>query len=108
MNRDRKKPGVAFWATVVVCLPLLYVLGFGPACWIATRCEPLRGLASSIYRPAAWAYFKTPRPVANAIAWYATVAGNVNFYGTERGGFHLKFEPDLETDDLLPPFPPSR
>jgi hypothetical protein len=35
---DRKKPGVAFWATVVVVgLPLLYVLSFGPVCWITSR-----------------------------------------------------------------------
>jgi hypothetical protein len=32
---DRKKPGVAFWETVVVVsIPLLYVLSFGPACWM--------------------------------------------------------------------------
>lgn len=36
MNSDRRKPGVAFWATVaVVGLPLLYVASFGPACWLA-------------------------------------------------------------------------
>jgi hypothetical protein len=34
MSESRRKPGVAFWATVVVVgLPLLYVLSFGPACW---------------------------------------------------------------------------
>jgi len=33
-----KKPGVAFWATVVVVVALLaYPLSFGPACWIADR-----------------------------------------------------------------------
>jgi hypothetical protein len=25
---------VAFWATVIVVLPLLYVASFGPACWL--------------------------------------------------------------------------
>jgi hypothetical protein len=35
---DRKTPGVAFWATVVAfSAPLLYVLSFGPACWITSR-----------------------------------------------------------------------
>jgi hypothetical protein len=99
---SRKKPGVAFWATVVVCLPLFYVLGFGPACWIATRYEPLRGFVNSIYSPAAWAYFKTPDTVGRAIIWYANAGGDVNFCGTELGGFRLKFEPDLEQDDLTP------
>jgi hypothetical protein len=33
-----KKPGVAFWATVVVVVVLVaYPLSFGPACWITSR-----------------------------------------------------------------------
>jgi hypothetical protein len=32
---SRKKPGLAFWATVVVAVVLLlYPLSFGPACWL--------------------------------------------------------------------------
>jgi hypothetical protein len=32
---DRKKPGVAFWASVVVTAVLIgYPLSFGPACWL--------------------------------------------------------------------------
>ena len=37
MIRQRKKPGVAFWATVmvVVVMPLVaYPLSLGPACWL--------------------------------------------------------------------------
>src|SRR5262245_29364126 len=35
---DRNKPGVAFWATVVVVVVLVaYPLSFGPACWITSR-----------------------------------------------------------------------
>jgi hypothetical protein len=34
---DRKKPGVGFWATVVVVVVLLYPISFGPACWSADR-----------------------------------------------------------------------
>jgi hypothetical protein len=108
MIPSRKQPGAAFRATVVVSLPLLYLLGFGPACWIATRCEPLRGFVNAIYSPASWAYFKTPHVVGRTIVWYANVGGDVNFYGTERGGFRLKFEPDTQLDDLPPPPPPSR
>src|SRR5262245_53120695 len=33
---NRKKPGVAFWATVVVVVALVaYPMSFGPACWLA-------------------------------------------------------------------------
>jgi hypothetical protein len=34
---SHKKPGVAFWATVVVVVVLLYVASFGPACWLNER-----------------------------------------------------------------------
>ncbi len=34
---DRKKPGVAFWAIVVVAGLVLYLASFGPASWLASR-----------------------------------------------------------------------
>ena len=37
MTSDRKKPGVAFWATMVGVVPALYVASFGPVCWTASR-----------------------------------------------------------------------
>src|SRR5436190_24023387 len=70
-------------AGTLIGLPLLYVMSFGPACWIANRYRPLRGVVKSIFSPAAWAYFKTPDTVGNAISWYANAGGDVIFYGTE-------------------------
>ena len=35
MTSSPKKPGVAFWATVVVVVALTYPLSFGPACRLA-------------------------------------------------------------------------
>src|SRR5262245_3874977 len=39
MIGGRKKPGVAFWTSIilVVLLLLAYPLSFGPACWLADR-----------------------------------------------------------------------
>jgi hypothetical protein len=34
---DRKRPGVAFWATVVVVCLLLYPLSYGPAVWMTVN-----------------------------------------------------------------------
>jgi hypothetical protein len=52
MMTDRKKPGVAFWASVVlICLPLLYVLSFGPACWITSRTETGASAIGTAYWP---------------------------------------------------------
>jgi hypothetical protein len=51
---DRKKPGVAFWAAVVLVVVLVgYPLSFGPACWLADRqCIP-DTVAVRIYSPLA-------------------------------------------------------
>jgi hypothetical protein len=35
---ERKKPGVTFWATVVMVVTLVaYPLSFGPACWLCEK-----------------------------------------------------------------------
>jgi hypothetical protein len=51
MTSDRKQPAVAFWATVVVAVLVLYPLSFGPACWINQRWHTDRRILSAIYRP---------------------------------------------------------
>jgi hypothetical protein len=40
MISDRKKPGVAFWLTVVVAVIVVaYPLSLGPAMWLAVRMD---------------------------------------------------------------------
>jgi hypothetical protein len=68
---DRKKPGVAFWASVVVVvLPLLYVLSFGPACWIASRTKG-KHVIPKIYWPISWVAMEHFWTLSPPIAWYA-------------------------------------
>jgi hypothetical protein len=56
MTPDRKKPGVAFWATVLVVVVLAgYPLSFGPACWISERTGIPSPVIATIYRPVTWA-----------------------------------------------------
>jgi hypothetical protein len=72
---DRKKPGVAFWATVVVvCLPLLYVLSFGPACWLVDRGWLSARRASQVFRPIILTIgeSETVRSAANLYAGFAS------------------------------------
>jgi len=39
---SRKKPGTAFWTTVIVVVALVcYPLSFGPACWATAQSGPL-------------------------------------------------------------------
>jgi len=64
--KDRKKPGVAFWATVgLVAIPVLYVLSAGPACWLATRdLEPeWLGETDRFYQPILWILNYAPGPI---------------------------------------------
>jgi hypothetical protein len=47
-----KKPGVSFWATVVVVVALVaYPLSFGPACWLFKRSYISEHRFSAAYEP---------------------------------------------------------
>jgi hypothetical protein len=69
---DHKKPSLAFSATVAVGVVVtLYVLSFGPACWLADR-----GLLS-MSRVSRWY-----RPLVRAAAYDWPIAGPaLNWYG---------------------------
>jgi hypothetical protein len=71
---SRTKPGVAFWATVlVVYLPLVYVLSSGPALSLWLRCEmpefPDRVLSAYV-RPFRWFLYFGPDWAAESLQWY--------------------------------------
>ncbi len=51
MSCDCKKPGVAFRTTVTFVIVLLYVVSFGPACWLSSRSGFGRQELTTIYRP---------------------------------------------------------
>ena len=80
MTSDRKKPGVAFWATVVVVVMLVgYPVSFGPACWMTKR-DPMtfNRKAPLVYWPIGWACVSGPRQVRKAFSWYAMLYGERN------------------------------
>jgi hypothetical protein len=69
---SRKKPGMAFWATVVVVAALAaYPLSFGPACWISSRAS--YGEILPFYRPVEWA-IRRSRAAEIAFLRYAELA----------------------------------
>jgi|GEM_PF-6597946 len=77
---SRKKPGVAFWATVVVVVALLYVASFGPACWITSHLDRGSNLIPVVYRPIAWAMSAERNTVVNRVSkWYAKVGAPENW-----------------------------
>jgi hypothetical protein len=81
MDDDRKKPGVAFWATVVVVVVLvLYPLSIGPAYFFAFRIFSLPKVneyratraVELAYLPVWWAAGATHsvKPVSAYIHWW--------------------------------------
>jgi hypothetical protein len=81
---NRKKPGVAFWATVVLIAMLVgYPLSFGPACWWFLGPMPPHAIATAsanfahrMYWPAGWFAVYAPNSVGDAIFWYAGLGTN--------------------------------
>jgi hypothetical protein len=70
------KPGVAFWASVVVVVGLAYPISFGPACWITSRLNAGAGCLPTVYRPFIWALSPddTDSRLNAALFWYAELA----------------------------------
>ena len=71
---DRKKPGVAFWATVTLVVVVLYVASLGPAQWLSSNGWLPRwvdGPLSWVYFPLSWIYFNGPEPIHDMLDWYS-------------------------------------
>ncbi len=74
---SRKKPGVAFLAIVVlVVAPLLYVLSFGPACWVTMRLNLPSEVINVGYHPIVWSFDRVPREIRDFVMWYSEVGDN--------------------------------
>ncbi len=68
---DRKKPGVAFWATVGLVVVLVgYVASFGPACRLGNRQQLSVRTIYVAYRPIIAVWFRGPKFASNAISRY--------------------------------------
>ena len=69
---DRKKPGAAFWATVVVvALLVAYPLSFGPACWAVRRGFVAPHAAAHAYRPILRCASQLPSGIHRSVVNYA-------------------------------------
>ena len=73
MISDRKKPGVAFWATVVVVVAVVYVLSWGPATMLARKSGGGTWLSAAVdcfYAPLYWALYRSPQPIVHVYNVY--------------------------------------
>ncbi len=76
MTTSRKQPGVAFWATVVVVVVVVYLLSIGPACWLTSRLDAGVEFVSIVYRPITLFFVGSDHgvsPVGTAIRWYSCI-----------------------------------
>ena len=77
MGEPNKKPGVAFWATVVVVVVLVaYPLSWGPAAWICTGLGDPQWAVNAylrIYAPLLWMDERSPESIRDATTWYCSL-----------------------------------
>ena len=69
---ERKKPSWPLWlAGIAFLLPVLYVVSFGPACWLtAGKPDPL---IPRNYAPFGWAIMNAPEPVSIGLQKFALI-----------------------------------
>jgi hypothetical protein len=75
---NRKKPGVAFWATVMVVVELVaYPLSFGPCMWLMNHgCIPSWVGDVPLYAPLGWLQERSAA-FARVLQWYVDLWGGV-------------------------------
>jgi hypothetical protein len=86
MPSDRRQPGVAFWATVVMVVVLVaYPLSFGPWCWLTCRTTVGAQGVPSLYRPFTLVLdsHRTDR-IGRAILWYTSLGAPNGYYSLAR------------------------
>jgi hypothetical protein len=71
---SERKPTIGFWAAVASAAALLYVLSFGPVIWMTDRKilpDWVHSPAAFVYAPVVHVSLAGPRPVREALVWYA-------------------------------------
>lgn len=92
------------WPWIVftpLVLSVLYVLSFGPVCWLAWNGSVDEfGFSTKIYKPIVWCQRRGPLPVASVVEWYIALWAGPgvikNFYDPE-DEWRLGPEPGIET-----------
>src|SRR5258708_32596335 len=70
---DLRKPSFGFWAMILLMtIPAVYVLAFGPACALVYR-DSLPGETALVYRPLLRAAKSDVSPMAVPLRWYVGV-----------------------------------
>jgi hypothetical protein len=65
---------MSFWAAILAIVALMYLLSFGPTVWLMDRKiapASMSPLAAFVYAPIFHFSLAGPRPVREALRWYA-------------------------------------
>ena len=73
-EQDGRGAGCFIIGVVLILLPVLYVLGIGPANWLVGHYPATRGPLSVIYTPVG-IVAENCEPIANALEWYMDLWG---------------------------------
>lgn len=69
MRDNRKKPGVAFWASAAIIMIVVgYPLSFGPAIWLTARGNFRESTVQSFYMPILWSAAQA-ESLENVVTW---------------------------------------
>jgi hypothetical protein len=73
MRDDRNKPVWPWIVVLLIGLPMLYVVSFGPACWIADSgfIDFLR--IRPFYRPLRRHIWHCPTPIVRTLCWWGNL-----------------------------------
>jgi hypothetical protein len=72
---DRKKPGLAFWASAVLVAVLVgYPLSFGPACWVTSWTDCGASAIPIIYKPIVRLFWTENRTFKSIVVKYSAFA----------------------------------
>jgi len=72
---NRRERWAKWTLTAVVCVPALYVLSFGPACWLCYSGYISSKAIVNAYDPVFTLYRTGPKTIRTAIIWYSDPLG---------------------------------
>jgi hypothetical protein len=111
---NRRERWAKWTLAAAVCVPLLYVFSFGPACWFSSRMKLGDSAVSVFYLPITLALaFNNDTTASRLVRWYAEVHAEEDWQWWTRMWFdenpdgtwtsHL----DTWTWQYVPPAPPA-
>jgi hypothetical protein len=100
---SRKKPGMAFWATVTLVVVLVgYPLSFGPACWLVEKGSLSESQLTSIYEPCIQLSESGPEYVKLALTHWVDACGGEWALTDINARRSFELAPDLNVTSLGP------